>query len=85
MDADQSVVKKKSNGKRRRVHGKITEIWQLKGKAMDTNTGGSPGYQNQHDSLESHLVRKWGDIGHLRALSPWINGWMDGWLKETLD
>ena len=31
------------------------------------------------DSLETHLiVRKWGDIGHLGALSPWFNGMMDG-------
>jgi len=29
------------------------------------------------NSLETHLVRKWRDIGHLRALSPWSNGWMD--------
>ena len=35
-------------------------------------------------SLETrlHVVRKWGDIGHLRVtgvLSPWSNGWVDGW------
>jgi len=35
-------------------------------RAMDTNTGGSPGYQ----SLKTHLVRKWGDIGHQRAMGP---------------
>jgi len=27
--------------------GKNTEIWKAKGKAMDTNTGESPGYQSQ--------------------------------------
>src|SRR6218665_2956267 len=29
------------------------------------------------NSLETHPVRKRGHIGHLRALSPWINVWMD--------
>src|SRR6218665_1734788 len=37
---------------------KNTEIWKVKGKAMDTNTGGSPGYQSQPCGLETHLVRK---------------------------
>jgi len=57
---------------------KNTKIWKAKGKAVDTNTRGSPGYQSQPNSLETHLVRKWGDIGHQRTLSPWIDGWMDG-------
>jgi len=26
--------------------------------------GQQPGYQSQPNSLETHLVRKWGDIGH---------------------
>jgi len=56
---------------------KNTEIWKAKGKAMDTNTGGSPGYQSQSNSLKTHLVRKWRDIGHLWALSPWSYGWME--------
>jgi len=30
-----------------------TEIWKAKGKAIDTNTGKSPGYQPG-----THLVRK---------------------------
>jgi len=32
------------------------------------------------NSLEpgTHLVRKWGDIGHLRVLSPRSLSWMDG-------
>src|SRR6218665_2616440 len=34
-------------------------MWRAKGKVMNTNTGGSPGYQNQSNSLEIHLVRKW--------------------------
>jgi len=29
-----------------------------KGKAKDTNTGGSPGYQRQPNSLETQVVRK---------------------------
>ena len=37
---------------------KNTEIWRAKGKAMDANTGGSPEYQSQPNSLETHLVRK---------------------------
>jgi len=37
---------------------KNTEIGKAKGKAMDTNTGESPGYQSQSYSLETHLVRK---------------------------
>jgi len=28
-----------------------TEIWKAKGKAMDTNTSSSPGYQSQPNSL----------------------------------
>jgi len=47
-----------------------TEIWMAKGKAMDTNTGESPGYQ----SLETHLLRKVLGTGDLRALIPWSNG-----------
>src|SRR6218665_2015853 len=34
---------------------KNTEMWKAKGKAMDTNMGGSPGYQSQPNSLETHL------------------------------
>ena len=50
-----------------------TEVWKAKReKAMDTNTGGSPGYQSQPNSLETHLVKKWGDIGHQRAAYPRI-------------
>jgi len=42
---------------------KNTEIWKAKDKAMDTNTRCS-----QPNSLETHLVRKWGDIEHQRVL-----------------
>ena len=37
---------------------KNTKIWKAKEKIMDTNTGVSPGYQSQPNSLETHLVRK---------------------------
>jgi len=37
-------------------------------KVMGTNTGRSSRYQNQ--SLETHLVRKWRDIGDQRAVGP---------------
>ena len=58
---------------------KNTEILKAKGKAMDTYTGNSSGYQSQPNSLVgTHLVRKWGDIGRQRALSPWSDGWKDG-------
>jgi len=43
----------KSNG---RVNGKTPEIWKVKGKALDTNTGGSPGCLSQPNSLEKSLI-----------------------------
>ena len=39
------------------------------------------------NSLETRLARKWGDIGHQRALNPWSsNGWMDcySYIHQTL-
>ena len=36
--------------------GKNIEIWKVKGKVMDTNTGGSPGYHSQTIILDTHLV-----------------------------
>src|SRR6218665_8880 len=36
--------------------GKKMEIWKVKGKVMDTNTGGSPGYHSQTIILDTHLV-----------------------------
>ena len=64
----------KSNGRWRRVNGikprygrQRERRWTpTRAKAQDTRAG--------PNSLETHLMRKWGDIGHLRALSPWING-----------
>jgi len=57
---------------RRRV-GRWTPTWA---KAQDTRAS--------LNSLETHLVRKWGDIGHLQVLSPWSNGWMDGlWVNQN--
>ena len=32
---------------RKKSEWKNTKIWKAKGKVMDTNTGGSPGYQSQ--------------------------------------
>ena len=70
MGGDTSAVKKKqieiqwqirANGKH--------QVWKAKGRAMDTNTGESPGHQSQSNSWETHLVRKRWDIGLLRALS----------------
>jgi len=48
---------------------KLRDMEDKKGKMMDTNTGGSPGYQSQPNSLETNLVR-----GH------WTRRWMDGWM-----
>jgi len=72
----------KSNGRWRTVNGKTPRYgrrrerrWTpTRAKAQDTITRASP------NSLETHLARKWRDIGHLRALSPWSNGWMGGWI-----
>src|SRR6218665_433546 len=50
---------------------------EREGKAMDTNTGGSPVYQSQPSILETHLVRKLGDTGLQRVLSPRMNGWIE--------
>ena len=51
---------------------RLTPTW-----VKDQDTRASP------NSLETHLVRKWGDIGHLRSLIPWNNGWMDGWMDVS--
>ena len=49
MGADASVVKKKQWNPMqvKQSEWKNTEIWKVKGKAMDTNTGESQGYQSQ--------------------------------------
>ena len=36
------------------------------------------------NSLETHLVRKWWEIMHLRTLSPWSNGWINRKSKLVL-
>ena len=65
---------------------KNTKMWRAKGKAMNTNTGGSPGYQNQSNSLEIHLVRKWG--GHwtptgTEPMDQWMGwDWLIDWLTN---
>jgi len=52
-----------------------TEIWKDERIAKAQDTRASP------KSLDTHLARKWGDIGHLyvglRALSSWNSGWID--------
>jgi len=50
IGADTSVVKKKHEWNSmaiKKSEWKNTEIWKAKGKAMDTKTGESPGYQSQ--------------------------------------
>jgi len=45
-----------------------------KGKAIDTKTRAkAQDTIASPNSLETHLVRKRRDIGHIRALSPWMN------------
>ena len=51
MGADTSAVKEKNTHEiqwqMKKSGWNNTEIWKAKGKAMDTNTGESPGYQSQ--------------------------------------
>ena len=58
-----------------------TEIWKAKGRAMDTNTGESPGYQSHGSpySLETHLVRSERTLG---TYGRWAHGTMDWWMYE---
>src|SRR6218665_4217185 len=61
---------KKSEWKTPRCGRRRERCWTpTRAKAQDTRA--SP------NSLETHLVRKT-VRGHLRELSPWSNGWMDG-------
>ena len=68
----------KSNGRWRRVNGETPRYGRERGwtpkwaKTQDTRA--SP------NSLETHLVRKWRDIGHLPVLSTWRDGLMDIYL-----
>src|SRR6218665_4192854 len=57
------------------------EIWKAKGKAMDTNTGSSPGYQSPRNSLETPLYSEearghWTPTG----AEPIPHGSMDAWI-----
>ena len=53
MGADTSGVNKKNTNEIQwKSEWKNTEIWKTKGKAMDTNAGGSPEYQSQLNGLE---------------------------------
>jgi len=76
VGADTSIIRKKHEWNF--MAGKeelIEKLWDMEGngeKAMGTNTSGIPGYQSQYNSLETQLIRKWGDIGHQWAVSPRI-------------
>jgi len=78
MGADTLAIKEKHE--LNRIAGeeewmeKDTEIWKAKEKAMDTNTSCSPGYQSQPNSLETRLVRKWGDIHTNEPMDQWMDG-----------
>src|SRR6218665_3105446 len=54
-----------------RANGKH-QVWKVKGRAMDTNTGETQDTRANPNSWETHLVRKRWDIGLIRALSPRI-------------
>ena len=61
----------------RDMEGNRERRWTpTRAKAQDTRA--SP------NSLETHLVRKWEDIGHIRVLRPWMDEWMDGWILPVL-
>ena len=81
--ADAVTVKNrrlKSNGKWRRVNGKHQDM-EGEGKGDGHQHGRKPRIPEPvltPNSQETHIVRKCGNIGHLRALSSWSNGWMDG-------
>ena len=77
MGADTSVVKKKHAWNPMAGEEWMEKHWDREGeggKAMDTKTGCSPRYLMLRlwepvptpKSLETHQVRKWGDIGHYR-------------------
>ena len=69
-----------------------TEIWKARERQWTPTRAKAQDTRASPNSLETHLVRKWGEIGHLWALTPWINGWMDGfpskfisyWQENTL-
>ena len=56
---------------------KTQRYGRQKGKGDRHQHGRKPRILDSRNSLETQLVRKWGDIGHLWALSPWGNGWME--------
>jgi len=62
---------------------KNTKIWKAKGKAMDTNTGKSPGYQSQSQlpgNLPSEEVRgHWTPTG-----AETMEQWMDSEAQRTI-
>jgi len=66
----------KSNGRWRRVDGITPRYGRQRERRWTPTQAKAQDTRASFNSLETHLVRKWEDIGHLRALSPWINGWM---------
>ena len=80
--ADIATVKNKrmkSNGRWRRVNGKAPSYGRRRERQWTPTRAKAQDTRVSPNSLETHLVRKWGDIGHLWALSPWSSGWM-GWI-----
>src|SRR6218665_2910607 len=71
----------KSNGRGRKVKGKTPRYGRQRERRWTPTRAVAQDTRASPNSLETHLVRKRGDIGHLRALIPWINGWMDGWME----
>jgi len=57
---------------------KATEYGRRKEKRWTPTRAKSLDTRASPNRPEAHLVRKWRDILHLRALSPWNNGLMDG-------
>ena len=78
MGAETSAVKKKHEwnpiaGEEEWMEN--TEIWKAKGKAMDTNTGESPGYhslsQSPRNSPSEEVTRYWTPTG-TEPMDQWV-------------
>ena len=53
-------------------------MWKAKGRAMDTNTGESPGYQSQplypRNSPSEEVRGHWAPMG-AEPMEQWMDGW----------
>src|SRR6218665_3061951 len=67
----------KSNGKPR-VNGKTPRCGRRRERRWTPTRAKAQDTRASPNSLETHIVRKLWGIGHLRAHSPWSNGWMEG-------